>query len=104
MLGTDPDAYSAGWRLVLATMCEWGLEHDKAYMKVLEDNLKVSFEIDWSTAPAGTRYTNLQATDKAQADTLYKADLAWEDEAANKVHAVLASAQGQKKLRETAPP
>ncbi len=103
-IGTDPDAYSAGWRLVLATMCEWGLEHNKAYVKFLEDHLKLNFQIDWSTAPPKTRYTNLQATDKAQADTLYKADLAWEDEASNKVHAVLASEAGQKKLRETAPP
>jgi hypothetical protein len=103
-LGTDPDAYSAGWRLVLATMCEWGLEHNKAYVKFVQDHLGLDCGIDWTTAPAPDRYRNLQANDKGQADVLYKADLKWEDEAANKLHAVLAGAAGQKKLRETPPP
>ncbi len=99
-LGTDPDAVSEGWRRVQATMCEWGLAHNSAYVQLLQDELELDFEIDWAAAPQPDRYLALAADGTEAAGVYYFADRAWEDAAGERIHAKLISVEGQGKLRD----
>ncbi len=108
-LGTDPDAYSQGWQEVLAAMCEWGIAHDKSYVKYIEDKLNLKLTttdpqkdadlICWDDFPKPDRYRVLKPDDKDSADRFYKEDLAFEEQQAKKLHKILAGQTGQDKIR-----
>lgn len=98
-IGTDPDAYSRGWPLVLRTMCDWGLAHNRSYVNYLSTTLGLDFGINWDEAPQPDRYTALSEIDVQRADQYYKADLKWEEQAADKVHNILKRQEGQDAIK-----
>ncbi len=109
-LGTDPDAYSKNWQEVLAAMCEWGIAHNKSYVKYIEESLKLKLTTDdpqnekhlicWDDFPKAERYRTLKPDDKDSADKYYKEDLAFEEMQAKKLHNILAGKTGQDKIRD----
>ncbi|MEA3004922.1 MAG: hypothetical protein QOI94_191 [Acidobacteriaceae bacterium] len=106
-MGTDPDAYSQGWRAVLEAMCAWGVAHNRAYVSYLENKLGLNLSLDdaaqpdpadrinWARAPNPADYRALPPDGRDAAGIMHNDNQRWEDAAAAKVHAVLASAAGQ---------
>jgi hypothetical protein len=54
-LGTDPDAYSTVWRDACAAMWKWGIAHNIAYVKCIEDKLSVKLSMSGPKCPRHTQ-------------------------------------------------
>jgi hypothetical protein len=115
--GKDADSRHDAWRETCAAMCAWGIAHDRAYVEHLEQELGWQSGIEWDPdrpggPPGPGRYLALHVDGSPPdlppggkmdswkwAETCYGDDLAWEEGAAARVHAFLASDEGQRALR-----
>lgn len=104
----DPDARNPGWQKVLWANALWGIEHNNAYRKCVEDCLGIDSGINYQAdpAPRADRYLALSnptgPTDTQpyqQAERYWKEDNLWERRAANRLHQKLCTEEGQKALR-----